>query len=211
MIIDNQLETRTDWETKVGPDIGGPTPFVAPDAYGSRMASGAWQLSIHGKPWTCWMAAQHRPLLPNTGHLVQSFNVMTDLYAETVAQALEFDCRISAAGMDYNHSFQINYSTGMLQISDQAGKWQNIGIQYGKLYTRRWYAIRLQYAFDTTRLKYHTESIQINDEVFYPALPELSAVKLGWSDGAHIQTQMDLNGLGGGYSIYVKGMQLEWS
>lgn len=222
MITDSNLEQRSDWEMKVGPDIGGPKPFIQPDFYSVTVHEDATQYYIRGKPYTDWLAALHRPFLPNAGHLSLAFELMTDANAFLKAQAIEFDTRVSFAGMDYNHSFQINYErNGVLQISDQVnvladgkvtgGNWVDTGHLYGKLEPRSWYPVRLHYGFDIAAKTYRTERIDIGDEWFEISLPTLKAAKLGWADGAHCQVQQDLNAAGGFYSIYTRNMHYYWA
>lgn len=208
MIIDTQLEQRTDWQKKVGADIGG----VAPDSYGWMQTAEAMKFYTKGKAYADWLAACHRPYLPNTGRLTLALELMTDVLAPTAAQAIELDTRIAIAGNDNNCSFQNNYARGgMLQLSGQDGNWVDTGVMYGKFTPRQWYAIRLHYGFDVTMLTYRTDRIDINDEVFYPTLPTLKAVKLGWSDGAHLQVQQDISSTGGGFDMYIRNMRYEWS
>jgi len=212
MIQDVDLHLEQGWEKKVGPDIGGPVPFLPPDAYGFVQGTTAMRFDIRGKAYTDWLAALHRPLLLNTGHLSLMFELMTDLNALTVAQAIEIDTRISAAGWNFNHSFQNNYqSGGMLQISGQDNNWVDTGIKFGKFQPRAWYAIGLHYSFDAVAFNYRTERIQVGDETFDLSLPTLKAQKLGWTDGAHLQVQQDLAASGGSYSIYTRNMRYIWT
>lgn len=213
-IIDNALEKRTDWERKVGPDIGGPTPFTPPDFYSLTQHEDATQYYVRGKAWTCWLAANHRPLLPNTGHLTLSLDLLTDPNTLSACQEIEIDTRISIGGYDFNHSFRNNYlKGGQLQISDGTlpiAKWADTGVLFGKFDPRKWYSIALRYAFDPVRQTYRTERITIDDEWFDLSLPDLKTQKLGWKDGAHCQVQQDLMGNGGWYSIYTRNMSYEW-
>src|SRR5258706_7248325 len=115
-LIDTALEKRTDFQPKVGPGIGG----VPPDIYGWIQTPESMKFYTRGKPYSDWLAANHRPYLPNTGHLALSFDLMTDAMAPAFAQAIEIDTRVTdPSGNDYNHSVQSNYfKGGMLQVSD---------------------------------------------------------------------------------------------
>lgn len=218
MILDTELEKRTDWQKKIGADIGG----VSPDSYGWDQQPDSMRFYVRGsKPYSDWLAALHRPYLPNTGHLTLSYDLMTDAMAPAFGQATEFDTRVTdPLGNDNNFSLQNNYARGgMLQVSGQVtstvvsgkivlsgGDWVDTGIQYGIFMPRMWYSIRLHYAFDVVGLTYRTERIDINDERFYLNLPALKAVKSGWSAGAHLQVQQDTNAsVPGGFDMYIRG------
>lgn len=220
MITDSNLEQRTDWESHVGPDIGGPIDpithkHIPPDFYSLTQHEDSTQLYVRGKPFTCWLAANHRPLLPNTGHLTLSLDLLTDMNALSVCQEIEIDTRISVNGWDFNHSFRNNYlKGGMLQISDgtiPTAHWVDTGIMYGRFLPRQWHTIKLTYSFDTVKQTYRTKQIGIGGEWFTLSLPELKGQQLGWKDGAHLQLQQDLNDKGGWFSIYVRNITYIWT
>lgn len=207
------------WESHVGQDIGGPTDpithkFIPPDLYIATLSGDVTQFYIKGKPFTCWLAANHRPLLPNTGGLTLSLELMTDRNTLDVCQEIEIDTRISSGGWDFNHSFRINYLRGgILQISDgtlPTAKWLDTGIVYGKLDPRCWYRLSLDYSFDVIGQTYRTTRITINDEWWDLSQSAWKSQKLGWSDGAHLQVQQDLNGAGGWFNIYTRNMTYTW-
>lgn len=208
-IIDNDLELRPDWERHVGPDIGG----IEPASYGWNVLSAAREFYVKGSAYSDWLAAVHRPVLPNTGLLTLAFDLMTDSNTPLMAQALEFDTRVSVGGYNYNFSSQVNYAEGgMLQISDATGKWMDTGFKPGKFSPDLWYQIRMGYRFNllSQRYSFATATIGIKSAVIPVNLQNLPAQLLKWADSVSLQVQLDLAGSGGGYSIFLKNVRYIW-
>lgn len=211
-IIDQDIHLLTNWEKHVGADIGGPVPFRPPDSYGWVQHPDWMKFYTKGAAYTDWLAANHRPLLPNTGQLTLSFDLMTDANAVLQAQAHEFDTRLSVAGWNYNLSFQLNNQrNGLLQLSGQDNKWVDTPYSVGRLTPGVIYPISLHYVFDVTAHTYQTREVRIGPERFLFTDAPLTAQQLGWADGAHLQVQLDLASAGGSYAIYVRKMNYLWS
>lgn len=213
-IIDTNLEIISGWEKHVGSDISGQQNPLVPDDYGFIQYPDCMKFWIKGKPYTQWLAALHRPLLPNTGHLSFSFELMTDSNAPEVAQAIEFDTRVSVGGLNYNFSSQINYYRGgLLQISGADGKWIDTNYTPGKLTSKVWHHIRCRYSFDINAHLYQTEEIRIGEDVErYIADPKnmIAPQNMGWKDSCSLQIQQDLGSSGGAFSIYIRNARYEW-
>lgn len=209
MIIDAELEKRADWEKKVGADIGG----VSPTSYGWNQWPDCMKFYTSGKAYSDWLAALHRPVLPNTGNLALSFDLMTDSFAPQCAQAIEFDTRVSLAGMNYNFSAQVNYALGgVLQLSDAKGNWQDTDFRPGKFLPFVWTPIRMVYQFDTHLQIYATVEVRIGLQRWKsPTKIALAPLPLNWEDSCSLQIQQDLGSTGGAFAIYIRNAQYEWS
>jgi hypothetical protein len=208
VIQDTQLELLP-WESHVGANIGG----IQPTSYGTRLLPGAREFFTVGGKYADWLAAVHRPICPNAGYLTLTFELMTDAACPVVAQALEFDTRISLAGMNYNLSSQFNYAEGgAFQITDKSGSWIDSGWKPGKFTPYIWYPITLAYEFDVAKKAYSYLSAGIGPGAFQipKQLQGVPAVALAWADSCSLQVQQDLAGAGGGYSIFTRNMTYTW-
>ncbi|MGC2323154.1 MAG: hypothetical protein WA463_11030 [Terriglobales bacterium] len=209
MILDTQLELLP-WESHVGTGIGG----VPPTSYGTRQLGLATEFFTSGPPYADWLAAVHRPVLPNSGGLSLSFILATDSSTPDDAQALEFDTRLSIGNWNYNFSSQFNYQEGgMWQIIDRASHWADTGFKPGKFAPGTPYRIRIDYQFSTASRIGSILGIRLNDQRFLvpTTMQNLPPTLLNWADSASLQIQLDLNSSGGAYSIYLRDIQYEWS
>lgn len=208
MIRDTDLQLLP-WETHIGSNIGGQPPT----SYGTILLPDCCQFFTAGKAYADWLAAIHRPICPNTGYLTLSFGLMTDLLCESQAQALEFDTRISVAGMNYNFSAQFNYAEGgAFQIVDAKGNWVDTGWKPGKFVPYVWYPVTFAYGFDVTKKAYSFLSASVGMGVFQiPKLMQgMAAQSLSWADSCSLQVQLDLSAAGGAYSIFTRKMEYQW-
>lgn len=209
MIVDQNIHLLTPWDIHVGAGIGG----VPPASYGVEMLPGIAKFYTAGPAYSDWLAAQHRPICPNTGNLTLSFSLMTDDLAPAAAQALEFDTRVSIAGLNYNFSAQFNYAEGgTFQIVDNGGHWVDTGWKPGKFEPWIWYPIVLMYRFDTAKRTFSFMGASNGVSVAVPTgMQNLAAANLSWADSASVQVQQDIAGMAGAFSEYIKEMNLTWS
>jgi hypothetical protein len=209
-IEDNGIEQLSGWFTQSGPNIGG----VPPTSFGSTLLPGMRQFYTNGPPYADGLNAIKRPILPNSGYLNLSFDLMTDVLTPTFAQALEFDTRISISKTDYNFSGQFNYAEGgTFQIVDKSGKWIDTGWKPGKFQPYVWYPITFQYGFDTTKkaFSFLSASNGIGSPFSIPkAMQGILSGPLAWDDTCNLQVQLDLAQAGGQYSIFTRGMKYMW-
>lgn len=217
MIIDNfQLETGWKSHTQAdGSQIGG----VPPVDYGmTTLPGGAILFHTQGSTvpggYADWEAYISRPILPNAGYLMLSFDITVDSDAATYAQAIETDTILCLGGWNYNLSMQLNYALGgMLQIAGSGGRWVNTGIAPGKLSPNVKHHYDLAYAFDTTAKKCSFLSISLDGTIhsISSSLQNVLATNNKWSDGVIFQVQQDLNGKAGKFSMLIDNAQYVWS
>lgn len=210
MIVDDQLELSM-WDAHVGPDIGG----VEPTSYGWRdhpLDPPVREFYVQGPKYSDWLAACHRPVLPNTGKLGLQFELFVDQNSQSVAQAIEIDTKLAIAGQMYNFSSQFNYATGIWQVSDFVGSWVNTPCKFLKFRPSRRYDMAFDYVFDTAKKAYAFVRMSGPDFAFVgPMLPPLLASPTTWKDSCSLQVQQDLAGNGGAYSIYLRNIRYVWS
>lgn len=216
--VDGNLQELAGWATLVGGDVGG----VPPTSYGFTQfqppSGTAMQLSTNGPASANWRAyiTGGRPIFAqNIGLLNMSFTLNTDVNTPGVAQAIEFDTRVSVDGWNYNFSARLNYAAGgTLQISDgsQPANWVDTGFVPGVLTPGTTYQILCEYKFDTTAKKYSIIAVTIGATryVIPSNLQNLTPLNLSWADGAYPQLQQNINGSGGAYSMLVDNMEYLW-
>jgi hypothetical protein len=221
MIRDGNLEWSSQWVTRIGPDIGGPNPFVAPTSYGFKhpAVGNDWmEVYISGGAYTDMMVALQRPILPvfNAAaiELAWEFDLYTDVNTPVQAQALETDIRLcDAAGYNYNASLQLNYqSGGQIQISNAKGGWSNTGLIPGKYAPNVPYHVDINYLFDTVEHTVSVQSMEINYKAYVIPLTmqKVPAQLLKWVPGVYLQVQSDLASTGGAFSYWMKNISLDW-
>lgn len=215
MIIDSNLERSTKWKPNTGPSIGG----VAPSDFGTVLTPDAacgWRLfyvtGVSGQ-YCDWLAGLQRPWMANNGFMTLAYDIIVDVNSLTVAQAIETDTRISdSAGYNYNCSLQINYATGVLQISNASGAWASTPFTPGKYLPNIIHHVEIRYQFDTTKHISSVLSVAIDDS-FY-AIPltmqDIVATKKGWTPGPLLQIQQDTNQSGGSFAMWMKGIEYRW-
>jgi hypothetical protein len=200
---------------------GDPNNARVPDFYGTYNLRDATEFYVKGGPYAQWLSAYHRPLKQNTGKCSLRLELATDYNAVTVAQAIELDLKIAIGGWIYDFSSQINYRLGgMWQLTKGGQGWNDTGWKLGKFTPDLFYPVQFDYAFDVAKRTYSAKFARIgvkefsvplaqqNQPAFDSAVPN-PAKK--WKDGASVQVQIDLNALGGGFSIYARNAKLVWS
>jgi len=209
MIIDPNLEKIAPWKMLTGPSIGG----VTPTSFGMNYLDDATEFYTSGPAFADWLAAISRPVLPNSGKLSLLFTLRTDANAPNLAQALEFDTRLSIGGWNYNFSSQFNYAEGGMWQLALSGHWTDTGFKPGKFTPDVKYPLRIDYAFDTTKQVGSVLGIHVGVKQFaVPAgMQNQPATDLKWADGANLQCQLDLASAGGAYSIYLSDVEYQWS
>lgn len=215
MIIDPNLERSSQWKPNTGQSIGG----IAPSSYGTFLvpdAADGWRVfyttGIAGQ-YCDWLAALQRPWMTNNGLLTLAYDIIVDVNSLTVAQAIETDTRISdLAGYNYNCSMQINYATGVLQLSNASGAWASTPFAPGKYVPNIIHHVEARYQFDTTKHVSSVLSAAIDDE-FYAipsAMQNIAATKKGWAPGPLLQVQQDTNIAGGSFAMYMRRIEYRW-
>lgn len=215
MLRDCNLEYQKTWETKTGPDISGTPKPIIPDKTKIDQSNGKYiVLSTQGKAYADWMAALHRPVLPNTGKLSLSFELTLGEEAVDLGGEFEFDTRLAIGGFNYNFSSQINCTEGWhMQISDVKGLWVDSGMNVGKLAPLIPHNFVYSYVFDITAKKYSFTTISIDGKLFFvpSKLQGLIAGKFDWADSCSLQVQQDIGPVAGGYSQAMRNIHYDWT
>ena len=219
MIVDQQIQMQDGWGTHAGGNIGGVAPaiygvLVSPPGNPTARLFYTAGSSLPGG----YADVEHyvlRPLLPNTGNLTLSFDLMVDGNAAKNAQAEETDTILCVDGYNYNFSVQINVALGgVLQVANAGGSWVSIGSGPRTLAPHMWHRFVIAYNFDTVKHVGSVMSISI-DGVNYAvppiALRNVPAQLKNWADGALFQVQQDLTAAAGEFAMLIDNAQYMWS
>lgn len=196
---------------RTGPGIGSPglpnpTAFTA----SAPTAADPWlTVSTDGPAYADGEAATIRPVYAaNTGLFTYAYTIKTSPAALTAAQALETTPRLfTADGWNYPTDFQNNYEEGgMIQIWQSASApWVDTGIVVGKYTPNTPYKVEINYSFNSTAHTLSVLSFNINGKLYkIPTSMQNvagSQQPSGWTPGIYIQRQLDLNALGGSFSV----------
>jgi len=221
MYIVPGLESRI-WHEKVGPEIGGPKPFVPPTVYETDLiqAEPVRRFRIVGPAYTDALFSTFCPIMPNTGHLALQFEYWIDQNTLDDSQALEFDSRMCENKIGRNWSAQLNMQKGGLwqgyrrdPVTGKGG-WYDTTFKPGKLEKDMWHRIRLEYSFNKTAGTYSYETVNLDDFptfVYPPELKNMKATPLLWGDGVNLQIQLDLNARAGAYDTQMRRGSYIWT
>lgn len=215
MITDANLELSKTWDKQVGKLVSGDDHPVIPDTYGfDASIANYMRFFAQGKAYATWMAFNKRPVLPNTGNLSLSFELMLDS-TTAGAQALEFDLRLAIGGYDYNFSNQINQvESGQLQIASPDGKWLDTGliIGNGKLAYNVPHQFRFNFVFDTKTKKKSTVSVVVDNRAYSipTKLQNMSVGQFNWEDTCILQIQQDIGPISGYIQQVMRNINIGW-
>lgn len=197
----SHLEDVTGWSRQAGPDIGG----VVPSDYGfiqnishPSLDGSAMELHVTGSPYADWLTALSLPVDKRTSQAQLDFWILVDEESLSVAQAVEFDLRISLGGENYNFSMQVDYENGMLQVTDKGAAWVNTSHLIGKIAPNWWHHVVVSVSYDFTNHIGRYLSLKL-DESEYPLDLPAPVELLGWDDVIRVQFQQDTTQTGGTY------------
>ncbi len=203
--VASNLEERPGWTRQAGPDIGGGVPsdydfeqhVASPSLDGSAM-----RLYVTGGPYCDWLTHQVIPVAHGIRRCQLDFQLYTDVMAPTVAQAIEFDTRVSIAGWNYNFSAQLEYARGGVLQYAQGGGWADTPLAPGILTPLRWHHVVLDYELNTTTRSGRFVAFALDNsryEMYIPATVD----KLDWDpDIAVVQLQQDTGDPGGTFQLW---------
>lgn len=211
-IIDSDLELRGDWEVHIGADISGiPNPPL-PTKTGWNNLYGAREFYVEGPAGADVLYAVHRPLHGTSGVMHMAFDLMSDVRSLKSARCLEFDNIITYSKLKYNMSGQFNFNNGQFQVANAVGGWVDTGIQVARFLPFQWYPIQFDYWWDSVAKRFSFMSMSMNcgAHAIPIGLQNLSAVATNWADTASLQVQLDVDTMGGGFSIYMRKLRYIW-
>lgn len=210
MITDDGLQTIVGGDLRTGSDIGG----TAPVKYGIDQSNPPFaRFFTQGGPFSDWLWAVHRAILPNTGKLKLSFDLTIDSSVLICGQAIEFDTILAFGGFKYNMSSQINIAAGSIfQISDVYGNWATTGIVSPALVPGIPTRFLYEYGFNFTTKRYGIIAVTIAGQKRpVPAVMQnLLAQPSTWADSCSLQVQLDLNSKGGSMSHVMTNAKYIW-
>jgi hypothetical protein len=144
------------------------------------------------------------------------FWVQVDSNAASLAQTLEFDTFQFTGGRRYMFGTQCNYADGHWDVWSGAGHWVMTGIACPKLVAGNWYHITWQFhrnkstnqvVYDYLSVtQYGSSNNLVAQHTYIVGLSEPSTTTS--ADNLGVQFQLDLNGKGGAYSMWVDQVSL---
>ncbi len=153
-----------------------------------------------------------RPLLPNTGNVKLSFDLLLGADSLHRLQVIETDLKVTQGGKTANLSGQINRVKGIFQASDSGQGWNDTPIKAELVrYVPNHY--ELEFKIDFHKGVYSYSSLTLNGvtSIFPAAQQNIPIGKTGWADGAIFQFQLALGPQGGSVLAQLSNAQLEWS
>jgi hypothetical protein len=217
VLSDRNLEKES-WKPRQAntTDIGD----AVPKDYGYRVYPDSLEFFISSPPvpkgTPAWLGAIARPLPPIPGYskLKFSYDIKLDGGSTVNARLLESDIRVSRMQQNFNTSTQMNYATGVWQVSNQKGDWVDTTLRMEKLTPWKMHHIVIESWFDFLHLVYGVAAITIDNFPRYPVptnLQGLTPTKMAWEDSCSVQIQQGLNAAGGSFAQNMKNINLDWS
>lgn len=153
--------------------------------------------------WSDALCAVHRRIVPAAARIWLEGVITPDANTLTATQCLEIDTIVTKSQKHYNLSSQINYSKGgLLQVAHPTGGWWDTPVVIGKLsatpHTFIW-----EYVLDTVKQTHSYISFTLDGKRYLmPAqFQNLTPIVSTWSDGIHLQLQIDANNKGVGFAV----------
>src|SRR6185312_567116 len=218
------LHLRTDWQKRVGANIGGKVPTLYtwkqvpnPVPPANTAPNPVLELDIAGGAFSDWLAFLSTACTIPQGKLkcVLKFSILCDQNTPKAVQAIETDSKIIAKSPDgsvnmYDLSFQDFYAEGgMLQLWKAGGGWFDSGIVIPPFTPMQWRSVEIEYSLDTVGKQYQYSAYTL-DGVRHDlsSSPIRTAQPTSWGGGWDIQLQDDINGSGLGYTLWFDAVDL---
>jgi hypothetical protein len=207
------MQMHGNWEVHPGSEagIGSWTPgttFSLTQYQKQGDAQYAMKLSINpaiGGYSDCLWAVHRRPVPKSAAKMTLKGRIWCDQNTLTGTQCLEIDSLVTLGGFKYNLSSQLNYSKGgMLQLAHGDVSWIDTPIVVGKLTPGMWHEFQMEYAYDTVAktlsfLAYTLDGVRF---VIPDKFQGIAPIATNWSDGVHLQLQLDANNKGVAFSVW---------
>jgi hypothetical protein len=163
---------------------------------GPRYANGYWYLP-------------HAPVNTGLGYLRYEFNLYVPLASANAPQAIEFECQQRINGWVYNFAWQADYAANQWRIFNYVLKrWDYSGIPLQRFAPGTWHHIIAEYHNSLSAHAVYHDALTV-DGVRYGVNKTHPAKYTGnWSNQFTNAVQLDLNGSGTAYKIFVDAMQI---
>ncbi|HEY6970110.1 MAG TPA: alkaline phosphatase family protein [Candidatus Angelobacter sp.] len=209
----SNLQNLSPWQTcgACGNDGGGGIQAVYSMTQGitSPSLDGiAAKFSISGTPYTNAYWFHDNPTIPNTfTYLAYEFDLYIPNGSENAPQAIEFEVQQVLNGRLYNYSWQADYGDGLWRTFDYASKsWTPSDVPLQRFSPGVWHHILTEYHTSGTQT---VEDAITIDGVRTPVSIFHDSVLSSGNEFSNA-FQLDLNGNGTGYSVYVDNMKMTW-
>jgi hypothetical protein len=174
------------------------------------MSGSSAKFSISGPAYTngYWYHS-HPALKTGIKSLRYEFYLYIPAEAEDVPQAIEFQCQQRLKGYVYNFAWQAEYPMDTWRVFNYtAHRWEDSGIPLQRFTPDTWHHIVAEYHNDpTTHIAYHdaltVDGVRYRVNITHAATPVSSQ-----TNSFTNAFQLDLNGRGIPYSVYVDQMRV---
>ena len=173
----------------------------------------ASKFSIRGPGYSngYWYIRHHAP--PSTGmqYLAYRFALYIPAGYENAPQAIEFECQQRLNGWTYNLAWQAEYPTNLWRVFNYAlRKWEPTSIRLNRFKPGVWHHVVAEFHTDPVKHVVYHDALTI-DGVRHPVNMVHSARNTGGStDYLTNAFQLDLNGKGTPYHVYVDRMSVSY-
>lgn len=206
------MQMHGDWEVHPGSEAGigswtAGTTYSIAQFQKQTGAQYAMKLSINPAAggWSDCLWAVHRRPVPPAGKVTLKMRVFPDANTLVGTQCLEIDTIITLGKLKYNLSSQINYAAGgLLQVAKPDGGWQDTPIKVGKLSANVWHDLTWEYLLDYNNTKHSFVAFTLDGVRFdfTDAFKNLTPIATNWTDGVHLQLQIDANNKATPFSVF---------
>lgn len=153
---------------------------------------------------------QHTPIANQITALTYEFDLYISAGAETLPQAIEFECQQILAGWVYNFSWQALYPGNQWRIFDYGLKqWDASGLTLTRFTPNTWHHIVAEYHNDTTNHLVIHDALTV-DGVRMPVNITHNAFFAGSRDQFTNAVQLDSNSAAAPYSVFIDMMKITY-
>lgn len=215
----SNIQTRNNWSTcgACGNSAGNNSVPVVSYSTGVVLPSEdsqATQFTISNtSPYTngYWWVNQP-PVAQQLNSLHYALDVYIPMGTENLPQAIEFECQQQIGGYIYNFAWQADYAHGQWRTFNYPTQnWDASAVPFARLTPGTWHHIEAEYHNDLAAHTVTHDALTI-DGVRY-AVGMVHAAKFTGSGTTAFTNalQLDTNGNGSGFSVYVDGMTVGWN
>lgn len=213
----SRIEEMTSWQTCGNCGNTGATGATANYSMSRGITSpsedgSATKFSISGPAYKngYWYIPQYPA--PSTGlqYLVYQLDLYVPSGYQNAPQAIEFECQQALNGWTYNFAWQAEYTTNVWRVFNYvARKWEATTISLQHFTPGTWHHIVAEYHTDPVKHVVYHDALTV-DGVRHAVNLVHSALNTGESNYLTNAFQLDLNGSGTPYYVYVDKMSVSY-
>jgi hypothetical protein len=170
------------------------------------------EFSISGGAYTngYWYIGQHPAPSGGLQYLAYQFDIYIPSGYQNAPQAIEFECQQGLNGWTYNFAWQAEYTANVWRVFNYAlRKWEATSIALTRFTPGTWHHILAEYHTDPVKHLVYHDALTV-DGVRHQVNLVHSAKSSGQSSYLNNAFQLDLNGSGTPYHVYVDKMSVSY-